>query len=201
MALPAAFNQLSIANIQTEFGGSNPAALSEYYKNGTYVTSGDTAPNVPTSGMIKISNFFSAAKIASSSSSHTVTEGGSGGNALGYSVMGSAFPGNISGGSLTPTTTLGGRTIKAFFMYIVKGYSTVYLIVEGDQRTTSVGNWWSYATYGDVDTPGNTAFYRANTSAPDGDYDSGNNVTRWVISQSEEPGFSGAKTDTLIIYS
>lgn len=66
MALPAAFNQLSIANIQTEFGGSNPAALSEYYKNGTYVTSGDTAPNVPTSGMIKVSNFFSAAKVSGS---------------------------------------------------------------------------------------------------------------------------------------
>jgi hypothetical protein len=38
MTLPAS-GALSFANIQTEFGGSNPIALSEYYKNGSNVPS------------------------------------------------------------------------------------------------------------------------------------------------------------------
>lgn len=38
MTLPAS-GALSFANIQTEFGGSNPISLSEYYKNGSNVPS------------------------------------------------------------------------------------------------------------------------------------------------------------------
>lgn len=49
---------ISLGNIQTEFGGSNPAALSEYYRNGGLVTSNNT--NVPTSGTISLGNFFCA---------------------------------------------------------------------------------------------------------------------------------------------
>ena len=42
------------------FGGSTPHSLSEYYKGGSYVLTTDTAPNVPTSGTISLSNFYSA---------------------------------------------------------------------------------------------------------------------------------------------
>ena len=48
--------QISLANIQTEFGGSNPISLSEYYRNGAYVTSNNTG--VPTSGAISLSQFY-----------------------------------------------------------------------------------------------------------------------------------------------
>ena len=41
---------ISIANIATEFGGSQPHALNEYYRGGSFVTSNNT--NVPTSGTI-----------------------------------------------------------------------------------------------------------------------------------------------------
>ena len=47
---------ISLANIQTEFGGSNPISLSEYYRNGAYVTSNNTG--VPTSGAISLSQFY-----------------------------------------------------------------------------------------------------------------------------------------------
>jgi hypothetical protein len=57
MALPGS-GPLSFSAIQTEFGGSNPIALSEYYRGGAYVGSG--APNVPTSGAIALSTFYSA---------------------------------------------------------------------------------------------------------------------------------------------
>lgn len=50
--------QISLANIQTEFGGSSPISLSEYYRNGAYVTSNNTG--VPTSGAISLNQFYSA---------------------------------------------------------------------------------------------------------------------------------------------
>lgn len=51
---------ITLNNIQTEFGGSNPIALSEYYRGGAYVTTNN--PNVPTSGIIRVSNFYGAVK-------------------------------------------------------------------------------------------------------------------------------------------
>lgn len=59
--LPAS-GAISASQIQTEFGGANPISLSEYYKNGPYVLSSDSAPNVPSSGAISFGNFYGAAK-------------------------------------------------------------------------------------------------------------------------------------------
>ena len=61
MTLPAS-GTISLKDIQDEFGGSNPISLSEYYRNGTYVTATDYAPNVPTSGAISLSDFYGAKK-------------------------------------------------------------------------------------------------------------------------------------------
>lgn len=59
MALPSS-GTITLAQIQTEFGGSNPISLSEYYRGGAYVTSNNTG--VPTSGVITLSNFYGAVK-------------------------------------------------------------------------------------------------------------------------------------------
>ena len=49
--------QVSLADLQTEFGGSAPTALSEYYRGGSEgVPSG--ASSVPTSGEIQFSDFY-----------------------------------------------------------------------------------------------------------------------------------------------
>jgi hypothetical protein len=61
MALPSS-GPLSLTDIQTEFGGTNPISLSEYYKGGAFVLTTDFAPNVPTSGRINISDFYGARK-------------------------------------------------------------------------------------------------------------------------------------------
>ena len=45
---------ISLSQVQTEFGGSNPISLSEYYRNGSYVTQNNTG--VPTSGAISLGN-------------------------------------------------------------------------------------------------------------------------------------------------
>ena len=62
MAIPSS-GQISLTDIQAEFGGSNPAGLSEYYKGGTYVDFNDFAPNVPTSGPISLSDFYGAQRV------------------------------------------------------------------------------------------------------------------------------------------
>lgn len=51
---------ISLGNVQTEFGGSNPISFSEYYAGGTYVPSGTSGTNgaVPSSGAISMSKFY-----------------------------------------------------------------------------------------------------------------------------------------------
>jgi hypothetical protein len=65
MALPAE-GAISLSAIQTEFGGSNPISLSEYYRNGGggyVVDPPDSAGTVPTSGAISISNFYATSHV------------------------------------------------------------------------------------------------------------------------------------------
>ena len=59
MAIPAS-GPLSMTTIQTEFGGTAPISLNEYYAGGTYVPAGTsgTYGAVPSSGTISIQNFY-----------------------------------------------------------------------------------------------------------------------------------------------
>ena len=58
MALPGS-GAISLSEIQTEFTGSNPISISEYYR-GVGVTANNT--NVPTSGAISLANFYGAVR-------------------------------------------------------------------------------------------------------------------------------------------
>ena len=57
MALPSS-GVIRLSQIQSEFGGTNPIRLSEYYRNGTFVTSNNTS--VPTSGAVDLSDYYGA---------------------------------------------------------------------------------------------------------------------------------------------
>lgn len=59
MTLPTS-GALTLADIQTEFGGSNPISLDEYYAGGSYVAAGTSGTNgsVPSSGTISVWNFY-----------------------------------------------------------------------------------------------------------------------------------------------
>lgn len=52
---------ISILDIATEFGGSAPHSLSEYYRGGGLVPDTPTNSGVPTSGAISLANFYGAA--------------------------------------------------------------------------------------------------------------------------------------------
>jgi len=59
MTLPAS-GPLTFSDIQTEFGGTNPIALNEYYAGGGLVPAGTTGTYgaVPSSGQISVQNFY-----------------------------------------------------------------------------------------------------------------------------------------------
>ena len=64
MTLPTS-GPISLSDIQTEFGGSNPISLSEYYAGGSYVPAGTSGTNgaVPSSGTISIWNFYGTSNV------------------------------------------------------------------------------------------------------------------------------------------
>lgn len=65
MALPSS-GPLTFANIQTEFGGSNPISLSEYYAGGGLVPAGTsgTYGAVPSSGAIGVQSFYGTSNVS-----------------------------------------------------------------------------------------------------------------------------------------
>lgn len=74
MTLPSS-GPLTLADIQTEFGGSNPISLSEYYAGGAYVPAGTTGTYgaVPSSGTISIQNFYGTSNVLISITDQTIS--------------------------------------------------------------------------------------------------------------------------------
>lgn len=70
MTLPVYSNPISLGQIQTEFGGSNPASISEYYSGGSQVATGTSGyplgvqTAIPTSGPISFSNFYGSTSVS-----------------------------------------------------------------------------------------------------------------------------------------
>lgn len=59
MTLPAS-GSISLSQIATEFGGSAPHSLSEYYRGGANVQNRPPNVAIPTSGTIKLTDFYGA---------------------------------------------------------------------------------------------------------------------------------------------
>lgn len=87
MAIPST-GAVSLSDIQTEFGGSNPISISEYYS---------AAGGVPASGEISISDFY-----GTSAKTHTLTQGT-------YATFDVEYNGKFGAavGSVSPTTVNG----------------------------------------------------------------------------------------------
>jgi hypothetical protein len=75
---------VSLGAIQTEFGGSNPIALSEYYQGGSIIGAGVYPNTIPTSGIIQLDDFYSSKAVHSyaGASSSTATYNA----CMGYSI-------------------------------------------------------------------------------------------------------------------
>jgi hypothetical protein len=75
---------VSLSAIQTEFGGSNPIGLSEYYQGGSIIGAGVYPNTIPTSGTIQLDDFYSSKAVHSyaGASSSTATYNA----CMGYSI-------------------------------------------------------------------------------------------------------------------
>ena len=151
MALPSS-GVLTLNDIQTEFGGTNPIGLSEYYRGGGLVP--DTALNagIPTSGVISVTDFYGAAATIN----------------LNFATHGTGTNGSsISIGTARSTRMvhLAGYTTNATFPTSVSiGGVTATLITRGGAISSngSVGNIWQ--AYAKVPT-GTTATVTISTAA------------------------------------
>lgn len=71
MPIPAT-GPVSLAQIQTEYGGANPISLDEYYRGGANVPANSTTTTIPASGAISFDQFHSTSKSTSPPPSLTV---------------------------------------------------------------------------------------------------------------------------------
>lgn len=175
---------ITLAQIAAEFGGAAPHAISEYYRGGIYVP--DTAANIaiPTSGQIKLSDFYGA----QAAFVVTVTEGSAspGGNqhykgfALANKVWNSFSNNFISGsafGSRSPTT-YNGSTVQGIY----------------ENQDDSGGNWYfvvvlsgalGQAFFSEVEVQGYGSLLTANASHSQNsgstiwEWNVGSNISRW----------------------
>jgi hypothetical protein len=101
---------IKLSEIQTEFGGTNPISLSEYYA---------AAAGVPASGVISLTDFYGTS--AANETTVTVTEGYS--NPLGFLDLYGFTTVSPAAGSRSPTT--------------YKGYTIASLYYLTDQSTNN----------------------------------------------------------------
>ena len=170
---------ISITDLVTEFGGSAPHSLTEYYRGGSLVPSGPAANNsIPTSGAISLTNFFGAVK-ETSSDIRTISPIGSGSfggfiTGFGFSSAATGFP---IGGMGSPTIGFSGFnvTIEALY-FLINGITF--------RASTNPGNsgWTSM-------TIGSTTLNRADAS-----YNGGSTINSWTWTSSNIIGTSGTQT-------
>jgi len=103
---------LTFSSIQTEFGGANPISISEYYKGGAYVPSGQATSAtdgtaIPTSGAIRIGEFRGITKTVGVTVAMGITPSQVAGNANASGSVNATFSLLANGtcnGAATPIT-------------------------------------------------------------------------------------------------
>ena len=133
MPIPAS-GPLSLADIQTEFGGSNPISMNEYYRGGSFVTANNTG--VPTSGVISVNNFYGTTRriaipltISSNTYNYDVYANRGGTYVAGISditvtVNGGVLVGSTSTGAYAmsvPNSFAGGDTVNIVNNGVIQG--------------------------------------------------------------------------------
>lgn len=164
---------IRLDQIQTEFGGSNPISLSEYYRGGSYVHSSITA--VPASGAISLSNFYGTSAVWSS----VITEGNSG-----------SFYGYLAGsfGSMSNTSYNGATVTTCYYHVITVKGSTSYAFrvrMSGSRAQNFFSNIYGIAN----------GLATSNASS----YSATSTETSWLWSITQQSTWDGSGTQTVYI--
>ncbi len=98
MPLPSS-GPLALSQIQTEFGGSNPISLSEYYAGGSFVPAGTTGTfgAVPSSGTISIRNFYGTSNAVVDFNNRFIGGSNFTSSNAGYQIVGTSGGGLVAG--------------------------------------------------------------------------------------------------------
>ena len=171
---------ISLANIQTTFGGANPIGLDEYYLNGVNTT-GSGAAGVPTSGQISLGYFYGKSKVAGSAWPPTAVQSTYGNFGLPWG-LGSTYYEFNAGASGTNLTRTGGSTFNNL----------------GADNYQNRPNFLNYQSLILQAKPGDTLRFVIQSSAIDGDYYYNSLLLNlgggWFTVRS--PGANGGHTDT-----
>ena len=147
---------ISIANIATEFGGSQPHALNEYYRGGAHVTANNT--NVPTSGQIDLADFYGAVK----QSSVTINS-----NNTNLKVHTGVFGGDFTSSIpklliISSGVELGATSLSNYALYVPSGMGGT-LTIQNAGTLSGAGGDGSTSTSSNG-TDGGTALYIASNN-------------------------------------
>ena len=140
MPLPSS-GPLSLNDIQTEFGGTNPISLSEYYAGGANVPAGTTGTYgaVPSSGTISIRNFYGTSKVVYRLDPNTYSDFG----ALSIQAAEVAFYVNSDG--TVQASTFGSGIVDSYdWITPTTGASTYFVratLNSGSLTTGTTGTW------------------------------------------------------------
>lgn len=131
MALPAS-GAISLQAIQTEFGGTNPISISEYYRGGANVPSNSSTLDIPTSGTISLNQFHGAADTVAPTINPTP-------NPTNTSDSGSTISATVSATTaLTPSGGNGTYTYTVTFVSQTGSGSNPQAILSGNNLTISL---------------------------------------------------------------
>jgi hypothetical protein len=183
MPVPTISSAISLGNIQTEFGGSNPIAISEYYNNASpdlipAGTANATGVVIPNSGNpIRFSNFSGALKTEITGGTYT---GGGGG--YGYSTwqdpsgMVETSFGSLSGSSTVRLSSTNTGTLSRL-LSTNGGTGPMGVPLQTRTELSVDGGDFTAVTWTSITVGATTV---ARTSAYSITYDSGNNRTSWI---------------------
>ena len=180
MPVPTIPTAISLGNIQTEFGGSNPIAISEYYNNASpdLIPSGTanaTGVIVPNSGNpIRFSNFSGALKTEITGG--TYSGGGGGYGYSTYQVYATASFGTLTGSSTVRLSSTNTGTLSALYSSN-GGFGPMGVPIQTLTLLSVDGADFTAVTWTSITVGATTV---ARTSAYSITYDSGNNRTTWI---------------------
>lgn len=117
---------ISLANIQSEFGGSNPISINEYYRGGANVPNSTANNNIPTSGTISLSNFYGGVSATADNTFNFTMGFGSTGGKYAMNVYGASnsasYLGGVNNGAVTTNNLAVSETITSFTLTQGLGY-------------------------------------------------------------------------------
>jgi len=126
---------ISLNDIQSEFGGSDPVGIDEYYRGGVYVPDIVENESIPTSGLIGVSDFYRATRLPVI----TVTEGTASNGSIwtlrGYAANGKHLDlsrtGFDSGGEIGSrvASTFDGITIQGLYEHYAAKSTDYWFVV------------------------------------------------------------------------